>query len=108
MTDYDLIDGPDLDRLVAKALDFGRGFSDWDAWWSGYGPEHGRFSFDMGHAWKAVEVMRSAGWRFEIEVSTDFAQGATAWFSRDGCTGRCQAGTAALAICRAALAARGT
>lgn len=101
-------DWRDLERQVAQALNFGKGFSDWDAWWSGYGPEHGRYTSDMGHAWKVVEVMRAAGWSFELTVSTDFAKGARAWFYRDGCEGSESAGTAQLAICRAALYATDT
>lgn len=101
-------DWRDLDRQVAKALRFGEGFSDWEAWWSGYGPAHGEFASDMGHAWKVVEEMRKHGWRFEMEVSPDFARGATATFSRAGCEGRASAGTPMLAICRAMLEARAT
>lgn len=101
-------DWSDLERQVAKALGFGYGFSDWDAWWSGYGPEHGRFASDMGCAWKVVEVMRAAGWTLDLTLRADLARGATAYFLRAGCEGEATAGTAELAICRAALYARET
>jgi len=109
ITDPMTDDWPALDRLVADRV----------MGWSGRVTasevlaSQGRMgsfspSTSIAHAWDVVDAMRAAGWDFDLAVSRDHGRGATAWFMRAGCEGRCQAGTVALAICRAALAARDT
>jgi hypothetical protein len=64
-----------------------------------------RYSADMADAWAVVEAMRGRGWRIDLAQASDDSWGAEFYRLDSERTATAQMDTAALAICRAALAA---